>query len=194
MTNELNINRGDIYWIEPNPHRETYDSVNKPGRPAIIVSNQANNKHSLTYEIVYLTLSPKYDLPTHCTIRSANELSTALCEQITTVSHEQIGRYVGTCTALEMALVDSCMAISLGLDEAHMYRQERNDDEDEKVVEVKQVTEKEHNEKFYELQDEILHQQAMITELQGELIKAKAREELFRELYTEALIGKQLPF
>lgn len=108
--------RGDIYYIDKSPYRPTYGSVQEPGRPAIIVSNNKNNAHAFTYEIVYLTTKPKKDLPTHCTIRSTKIVGTALCEQITTVSNEQLRDYQGTCTEDEMRMVDACMAISLGLD------------------------------------------------------------------------------
>lgn len=72
--------------------------------------------NKFTVEIVYLTTQPKTDLPTHCTIRSSSRTSTALCEQIQTVSTEQIGEYIGTVTVQEMAAIERCMMTSLGLD------------------------------------------------------------------------------
>lgn len=111
----MNIKRGDIYWIEPNKYRPAVGSVQKPGRPGIVVSNDANNSRSNTVEIVYLTSQPKKDMPTHCTIESTGRVSTVLCEQVTTVSIEQLGGYIGQCTDEEMAEVDRCLTISLGL-------------------------------------------------------------------------------
>ena len=105
------VKRGDIYWIQKNPYRNEVGSVQKPGRPAIIVG--AVTGYDLTYEIVYLTTQPKRDLPTHCTIRSAKQVSTALCEQITTVSNEQLAEYIGTCTTEEMHTIERCMMTSL---------------------------------------------------------------------------------
>ena len=127
------IKRGDIYWITSNPYRTTTGSVQKPGRPGIIVSNDANNACSLTYEIVYLTGKPKKDLPTHCTINSVPKPGLALCEQVTTISNEQIGDYIGHCTAEEMEQVDRCIAISLGLpefdaDPPNLYTNEERED------------------------------------------------------------------
>ena len=113
----MSIKRGAIYWITRNPHRGTTGSVQKPGRPGIVVSNDTNNSCSLTLEVVYLTGKQKKEIPTHCTITSTGVPSTALCEQITTVSTEQIREYIGTCTKEEMAAIDRCLAISLGLKE-----------------------------------------------------------------------------
>ena len=65
--------------------------------------------------MVYLTTQPKHDLPTHVTIRSTNRVSTAICEQITTVAIERIGSYCGQATDEEMAAIDRAMLISLGI-------------------------------------------------------------------------------
>ena len=106
------ISRGQIYWIRPSEYREAIGPVQRPNRPGIVVSNY--NKY--TVGIVYLTTQPKADLPTHCTIRSSNRTSTALCEQIQTVSTEQISEYIGTVTVQEMAALERCMMTSLGID------------------------------------------------------------------------------
>ena len=113
----MEIKRGEIYWIGQG-QRECgpVGSCQATGRPAIVVSNDKNNTFSPTLEVVYLTRSPKKDLPTHCTIRSSQYQSIALCEQVTTVSKEQVEEYQGTCTTQEMEMVDQCIAISLALD------------------------------------------------------------------------------
>ena len=66
----MGIKRGDIYYIESG--YATVGSEQRPGRPAIVVSNDRNNEHSSTLEVVYLTTQPKHDLPTHVTIRSTS--------------------------------------------------------------------------------------------------------------------------
>lgn len=111
------IMRGDIFYI--NKFGDAVGSEQQSGRPGIIVSNDKNNEHSATVEIVYCTTKPKEDLPTHVTIRSTNLPSTVLCEQVTTVSKERLGDYIGSCTEQEMANVSSALEISLGLDEKY---------------------------------------------------------------------------
>lgn len=106
------IKRGDIFYISRTP---VIGHEQFSGRPAIVVSCNADNKHCETVEIVYLTTQPKADLPTHVMIRSAKFQSTALCEQVTTVSTSRLGDYYGSCTREEMEEVNAAIMVSLGL-------------------------------------------------------------------------------
>lgn len=107
------IKRGEIYYISATS-TSVWGSEQGAGRPAVIISNDDNNKHSSTAEIVYLTAAPKKQLPTHVPVRCKMP-STALCEQVTTVSKERILDYYGCCTAQEMRLIDNALLISLAL-------------------------------------------------------------------------------
>lgn len=109
----MGIKRGDIYYIESG--YATVGSEQRPGRPAVVVSNDKNNEYSSTLEVIYLTTQPKHDLPTHVTIRSTNRESTALCEQITSVAVERFGDYCGHVTEHEMNRIETALLISLGL-------------------------------------------------------------------------------
>lgn len=116
----MEVYRGDIYYVKK--HGAT-GSEHDSGRPAVIVSNDTGNKHSTVVEVVYLTTQEKKPLPTHCTI-NARVPSTALCEQISNVSKERLVEFVRTCTDEEMARIDECLMISLGLNwESPVYDQ-----------------------------------------------------------------------
>ena len=108
----VEIKRGDIFYVGGG---YATGSEQRAGRPAIVVSNDKNNEHSPTVEMVYLTTQPKRDLPTHVPITSLSRESIAICEQITTVAIERIGKYNGRCTPAEMAALDEAMLISLAL-------------------------------------------------------------------------------
>ncbi len=107
------IKRGDIYYIRDT--RQSVGSEQRADRPAVIVSNNTNNKHSGVYEVVYMTTQPKTDLPTHFIIASALKPSTVLCEQISSVYEERIGEWIGTLTPDEMKTLDQCLAVSIGI-------------------------------------------------------------------------------
>lgn len=109
----MNINRGDI-WYVMNSY-QTVGSEQRPGRPAVVVSNQKNNQYGDVVEMVFLTTAPKRDLPTHVTIRSSGRVSTALCEQISTVSMERLGNYCGHVSDSELAAIEGAMLVSLGI-------------------------------------------------------------------------------
>lgn len=177
--------RGEIYYIDKNPtYRPTHGSVQDPGRPAIIVSNNQNNAHALTYEIVFLTTQPKKDLPTHCTIHSAKYTSTALCEQITTVSTEQVRDYQGKCTEEEMKMVDACLAISLGLD----FGKEAPAEEPTESYEEEETEGYDYEDDTEDQYEEITCLENEIAELKTALAKAQKGEELMKELYNELLL------
>jgi mRNA interferase MazF len=85
-------------------------------RPGIIVSNDKLNERSGLVEVVYLTTHAHEDAPTHVSIHSCDRPSTALCEQVNTVSKARVGDYCGTCTPEEMAAIDAALLISLGIE------------------------------------------------------------------------------
>ena len=105
------MRRGEIYWVDiPNAigHELMKD------RPAIIVSCDALNDNSPVVQVVYCSASPKKELPEHITIRSTEQISTALCENVYTVDKSRVGRFVGRCTKQEMEQVDLGLLSGLG--------------------------------------------------------------------------------
>lgn len=164
------INRGDIFWIEQSQYRQCIGSTQAAGRPGIVVSNEVNNRFASTVEIVYLTTAPKKNLPTHCPINSSRKESIALCEQVQTISKEQIAEYVGTCTAEEMEAVDRCICISLGLESTKP--QTITDD----PIAVSELKDKLNEIEFGTDKD------ATIAALKIELAKAQRGEEIYREI------------
>ena len=94
------IRRGDIFWVEIAP---SVGSVIHGRRPAVIVSNDFNNQHANTREVVYLTRNTgKKSMPTHTFVVCGSRVSLALCEQISTVSVSQLGKFIGRCSEKEM--------------------------------------------------------------------------------------------
>lgn len=106
------MKRGEIYYIADG---YTTGSEQYAGRPAVIVSNDISNERSPVVEIVYLTTKPKMSMPTHVQVYCLSKISTALCEQITSVSTDRIGDYAGKCSEQEMAAIDAALCTSLGL-------------------------------------------------------------------------------
>ena len=109
----MEVYRGDIFYIEDNYRTE--GSEQRPGRPALVVSNNTGNYHSDIVSIVWLTTAEKKPLPTHCKILSRTP-STAICEQVITISQNRLCEYIRTATEAEMNEIDRCLMIALGLD------------------------------------------------------------------------------
>ncbi len=166
------IKRGQIYYVES---IYSIGSEQRAGRPAIIVSNDKCNEHSDVVEVVYLTTQPKRDLPTHVTIRSTGRESTALCEQVTSVSVDRLGDYVCEITAAEMSNLEIAMLISLDLSTGQPK---------EKIVEVvKEVP--------VEVIKEVPVQAPVggVSDQEKALAVAEAQCELLRSMYKD-LLGK----
>ena len=108
-----NIRRGEIFYIARGG--ATNGSEQFADRPAVVVSNDENNKHSGVIEVVYMTTQPKTDLPTHVTVRSTGRLSTVLCEQVSSVSTDRVNNYIGQVSEQEMKNIDIALMISLQL-------------------------------------------------------------------------------
>lgn len=107
----MEILRGDIFYIRK---ADTYGHEIESGRPAVIVSNDLCNKHSPVVEVVYLTSKEKKPMPTHVEI-VCRVPSTALCEQIASVSTERLGDFIRCCTDDEMKQIDNALMVSLGI-------------------------------------------------------------------------------
>lgn len=107
----MEINKGDIVWVENN---KVTGSEMAGTRPAIVVSNNKANQYSPVVTVVWLCSNERKPLPTHCTVK-ALKLSTAVCENVTTVSKERIGGYIRTATEDEVDAVDRCLRIHLDL-------------------------------------------------------------------------------
>lgn len=168
---DVEIKRGDIWYVS----KDNYTGCEQAaGRPAIIVSNEKNNACAETVEVVYLTTQPKKDLPTHVLIRSSERESTALCEQITTVSVDRLLGYKGHLTPAEMTNVEVAMLISLELEVGKPV---------EKIVEVtKEVP---------VIRDVKVSTPASNPNMAAELAAAKAKCEMLQTMY-ESLLNRVL--
>ena len=121
--------RGEIYYVKP-----SYDETGSEmwsGRPGIIVSNNQSNRFSNQVMVVYLTTKPKNNYPTNVPINATGKPSTAICEQVTTVSKERLGSDAYVCTAKEMADVDKALRVALfGVDSTASESAEASDTSD----------------------------------------------------------------
>lgn len=108
--------RGEVYYVLPTGKEVGCEQ--HAGRPAVIVSNNQNNKSAATVEIVYLTTQEKKPLPTHVHINAAGKLkeSTAICERVLTVDKTRMDEYIGVLCDKEMRDIEFGLMVSLGLD------------------------------------------------------------------------------
>lgn len=194
MVDTMTVYRGDIFYINKSGY--AVGSEQESRRPAVIVSNDTGNENSTCVEIVYLTTQKKDKayLPTHVSV-VARAKSTAMCEQIFTVSKERLGEYVRSCTEKEMKAIDKALAVSLGLDRATADNAQPVEapPADPAVSEIDQ--EKEDLKNMYaeaKNHAEMMEKRAIEAEtkmhsLNDELRKAEVKKDTFKDLYEELL-------
>lgn len=104
--------RGDIWFVTG--AKSVVGSEPAGSRPAVIVSNNKGNKFSPNVEVVFLTTKDKKPLPTHVPVL-CKVPSTAMCENVQTVSKERLEDFIRSCSDTEMKAIDTALLCSFGI-------------------------------------------------------------------------------
>lgn len=185
----MEIYRGDIFYIK---------KINQDtGRPAVIVSNNDINESQNMVEVAYLVEKPNESLPTHAKVR-CHLPSTALCEQVVSVSKDRIDGFIRTCTDEEIEKINKGLSISLGITESDDTMAEKLKELTDSLSEAQRINDGLRNRIKEEIdkQQELEKQLSQIeTENTDETIKVAAERDIYKDLYmklTEKLIGDKI--
>ena len=130
------MNRGDVFYVSRDA-KQSIGSEIQSGRPANIVSTDLLNHSSGVVEVVFLTTQEKPQLATHAKIYSTMKPSTALCEQVDSISKSRIGDYICTLSPSEMDEVDRALSVSFGLptlDDTDTYEEDDEIDYETTII------------------------------------------------------------
>lgn len=185
----MEIYRGDIFYIK---------KINQDtGRPAVIVSNNDINESQNMVEVAYLVEKPNESLPTHAKVR-CHLPSTALCEQVVSVSKDRIDGFIRTCTDEEIEKINKGLSISLGIAESDDTMAEKQKELTDSLSEAQKINDglrnriKEEIDKQQELEKQLSQIETGNTD---EIIKVVAERDVYKDLYmkiTEKLIGDKI--
>ena len=180
---------------------ETYSTSKKinqdTGRPAVIVSNNDINESQNMVEVAYLVEKPNESLPTHAKVR-CHLPSTALCEQVVSVSKDRIDGFIRTCTDEEIEKINKGLSISLGITESDDTMAEKLKELTDSLSEAQRINDGLRNRIKEEIdkQQELEKQLSQIeTENTDETIKVATERDIYKDLYmklTEKLIGDKI--
>ena len=109
--------KGQVVMVELT---STEANVQRGLRPCVIVQNNIGNKFSPTLIVAPLTSRIKRDMVTHAKLYPTIEnglsvASTALLEQIQTISKDSVKRVLGVLNDVEMKLINKAIVASLAL-------------------------------------------------------------------------------
>ena len=106
------MKRGDVWWVGFDP---AVGGEIRKRRPAVIVSNDAANKHLNRVQVVPLSSRVAKVYPSEARVTFAGKQGKAMADQLTTVSKLRLLDYGGKIDETEMQQIDRAIKIQLDL-------------------------------------------------------------------------------
>jgi mRNA interferase MazF len=106
------MKRGEVWWVNFEP--AVGGEVRKQ-RPAIIVSNNASNKHLNRLQVVPLTTSVDRLYPSEAYVTVRRKKHKAMADQLTTVSKGRLRNLLGRLSKVDLRGVAQAITVQLGL-------------------------------------------------------------------------------
>jgi mRNA interferase MazF len=111
------IKRGEVYWVAFDP---TVGSEIRKTRPAVVVSNDANNLHANTVTVLPMTTAVAKVRPFEVLLESGicgnREAGKVKADQIRTLDKRRFGNLMGFVPSFLMTEIDTAMRLHLALD------------------------------------------------------------------------------
>jgi mRNA interferase MazF len=106
------MKRGEVWWVNFDP---SVGGEIRKKRPAVIISNDAANKHLNRVQVVPLTSQMGNVYPSEAVVSIGDRQSKAMADQLATVSKRRLINQAGKLTHADMRKVEHVVKIQLGL-------------------------------------------------------------------------------
>ena len=104
--------RGSVWWVD---FELSVGGEIRHRRPAVIISNDASNRHMNRVQVVPLTGNVGRVFPSEAYVTLNGRQSKALANQVTTASKSRLVDRVGTLSSEDMRRVENAVKLQLGL-------------------------------------------------------------------------------
>lgn len=106
------MKRGEVWWVNFDP---AVGGEIRKQRPAVIVSNDAANKHLNRVQVVPLISQTAKVYPSEALVTFAGKRGKAMTDQLTTVSKMRLVDHGGELNNAEMRQVEQAIKLQIGL-------------------------------------------------------------------------------
>lgn len=106
------MNRGEVWWVEFDP---SVGSEIRKTRPAVIVSNNAANRHLARVVVIPLTSNTDRQYPGEAIVSIDGKDSKAMADQIMAADKARMKTQLGNLSKGDLIAVENAIKVHLGL-------------------------------------------------------------------------------